>query len=278
VRIRPQGLVSAVVLVLASAPGWAAWTLPEGDAQLIVRADRYSTDEYFDEQRSVRSLPANGDYSKDSVSLYTEYGLRDTWMLFANLPVEHATYEDDSPYRASGTSLGDFEFGVRHRLSAADVPYAWSWQVSFKTPLYGSSQQPEPGNHQLDIDLRMPLGYGWGTPAGGGYIVAYPGVRLRAGAPTNEARLDVALGLRPSTRWLFEASVFELHSLQHGEGPALLETNPEQGIDFDRTRLQLQGVYWSTAHTGLLLGAYRDVAGRNIGRGTGFYGGVWLKI
>jgi hypothetical protein len=59
---------------------------------------------------------------------------------------------------------------------------------------------------------------------------------------------------------------------------ASLGTNPSQGIDFDRTRLQLQGVYWLTPRAGLLFGGYRDVAGRNIGRGTGFFGGVWLKI
>ncbi len=187
----------ACLLVLAIRPAHAGWTLPEGESQVITRFELYSTDESFNLDGDTVPLSAGGDYRKSSLAAYAEYGLRDTWMLFVNLPLEYARYEDDTGFESSGTSLGDAEFGVRHRISSADVRYAISWQASAKVPLYSDTQDPQPGNHQLDIDLRLPLGYGFGNADRGGYVTALPGVRWRAGDPTDEARLDICLRLAP---------------------------------------------------------------------------------
>lgn len=266
------------LVALSTRPAHAGWTLPEGESQFITRFELYSTDESFNLDGDTVPLSADGDYRKNSLAAYAEYGLRDTWMLFVNLPLEYARYEDDTGFESSGTSLGDAEFGVRHRLSRDDVRYAISWQVSAKVPLYSDTQDPQPGNHQLDIDVRLPLGYGFGSADRGGYVTALPGVRWRAGEPTDEARLDIAFGWRPGPRWLLELAAFGLWSLEEGNEAPPPTTSPGNGIDFDRTRVQVQAVFWMKPGVGLLLGGYRDIDGRNVGRGDAAYAGMWMRF
>lgn len=262
---------------LAIPPAYAAWTLPEGDAQLIAQFEEFFTDELFDLDGNTVPLTADGDYRKSTLRAYLEYGLSESWMVFANVPLEYARYEDNSGFESSGTSFGDGEFGVRHRLSAGDLRYAISWQASIKVPLYSEGQDPQPGNHQFDLDLRLPLGYGFGDANQGGYVTVLPGVRFREGDPTDEARVDLALGWRPNSRWLLELSAFWLKSLERGEGTAAPTTNPGNGIDFDRTRVQVQAVFWLRPTVGIMAGGYRDVDGRNVGRGDAAYAGLWLR-
>jgi hypothetical protein len=269
--------LAGAVPAFATQPVYAAWTLPEGGRQLIVRFEEYVTDEFFDLDGNTIPLTADGEYRKSTLGAYLEYGLRDSWMLFANVPFEYARYQDDSGFESSGTSFGDGEFGVRNRLSAGDARYTVAWQASVKVPLYSEGQDPQPGNHQVDLDLRLPLGYGFGDADQGGYITLLPGVRFREGDPTDEARVDLSFGWRPSARWLLELSGFWLRSLERGEGTTAPTTNPGNGIDFDRTRVQFQAVFWARPTVGIMAGAYRDVDGRNVGRGDAAYAGLWLR-
>ncbi len=159
---------------------------------------------------------------------------------------------------------------ARFRLHTGPQGDPFSVQAGVTLPL---GDIVDTGQAQLDdereIDLRLMYGRGFGTDWGDAFIDAQGGLRLRLEDSADEIRLDLTAGLRPAPRWLLLAQAFGTLGLRNEE---------PFGDDFDVLKLAPSVGYEIVEGATLVLGVEREVAGRNIDRGTRFKLSVWTTF
>jgi hypothetical protein len=266
----------SALFFLPSAATHAGWTQKAREGQIMVQLDYQRSDSYRDSSRSRTDFEFNGEYRKATLRLYAEYGLDDRLTAIGNVPLERARFSNDAGYRESSSALGDAEFGLRYRLTGLERESAISLQATVKIPLYGSSVDPAPGDNQLDLDLRVPMGWNYTAGRIPASIAISPGLRLREGSPSHELRFDLNNGYELSERWRLDLGLFVTYSLssdwEAGDDPF------RAGLNHEEVTIQSKVTHWVTPNIGPYIGYSAVVRGRNVGVSQTGLIGLWAKF
>lgn len=260
------GLILGIVLLAVPSPVWAgAWTMDEGNGQVIVTGTPSQADNAFDGSRSIGSTPR---YRKFELQGLLEYGLSDRLTLMLAPGYQHIDIA--APSDANRSGLGYSDFGARFRFLQGDS-WVFSGQTLMRVP--GTAQTSNPaavGYTDAELDMRALLGKSFtvgGVPA---FIDLQVAQRFRFGDPPDEFRFDATFGIRTAPAWLLMAQSFNV--ISEGAGRNVLYPA------YDYSKLQLSAVYSLTPAVSLQLGGFTTFSGRNALQENGLVTGVWYKF
>lgn len=237
--------------------------LPEGQGQFIGGVGYAAGSRRFD--GGGTAVPA-ATYRKAEASGYLEYGFT-PWLSLVAAPT--LARQDGSVATNSVTGSDSSAFGARVKI------FGWgsgvvSFQVLVQPPLGGdkASQIAEGGARSLAVDLRVPVGWSFrlaGLPA---FIDVQPGARLRADPFPTEARLDLALGVRPIPPLM--VLIQDFSAFAHSRGPLIARAG--------YSKVQASLVYDLSIKWSVQVGGFRTIAGRNAIRETGPLAALWYRF
>lgn len=214
-------------------------------------------------RRQSRHSPRLGEFATEC----REYGLT-PWLSLVAAPT--LSHEHDAPATNAVTGSDSSAFGARLQLYGAPGQVI-AVQGLIQPPIGAGSmttQLADGGARSLAGDLRLMLGQAFdlfGKPA---FVDIEPGARVRADPFPTEARLDIALGVRPVPKLLLLLQDFNSFA-------------PPAGALIERTsysKLQASVVYDLSRVWSVQLGAFRTIAGRNIVRETGPLAALWYRF
>lgn len=169
----PAAALSALALscLMAALPDTAvagAWTQPQGDTLVIVKALHSDGRGWFDDSHhrttfgDGQQFDGNGRSRQDQLNVYVEHGLTDKLILIGNFyftEVGFSNYGGDGRTRTSTTGLADQEIGLRYALpSAQEDVWRSSVQALVSIPAYGRSKTYHPNNPEANSDPALGLG------------------------------------------------------------------------------------------------------------------------
>lgn len=274
------GLLVALAGFMLPVQANSPWTQSAGHGQVITKIAAFQTTQAFDRHGNTTSLAGSGSrFRRLDLNPYVEYGLTDRLTGVANLFIS-SLESRQAGTTERGTDPGDQEFGLRYRLSPrADASPIFAVQGLVKLPLYGNGPGLRPGAGQYDAEGRLLVGHSLQFGGASAYLVAAPGYRWRSNVPANEWRLDLIAGIKPTVRWLITGEVQGVRSVGTiGSSVGAVPGNPGEGLNYQRWRAQLAATWFIESNVGLMLGAYHDIAGRNVAKGTGMFAGLWLRF
>lgn len=131
-----------------------AWTQPQGDTLVIVKALHSDGRGWFDDSHhrttfgDGQQFDGNGRSRQDQLNVYVEHGLTDQLSVIGNFyftDVGFSNHGGDGRTRASTTGFADQEIGLRYALpSAQDDVWRSSVQALVSIPAYGRSKTYHP--------------------------------------------------------------------------------------------------------------------------------------
>lgn len=299
--------LSALALgcALAALPGSAtagAWTQPQGDTLVIVKALHSDGTGWFDDAHHRGDFANNGRSRQDQLNVYVEHGLNDRLSVIGNFYFTEVGFNNDelindAPGRArrSTTGFADQEIGLRYALpSAADDIWRSSVQALVSIPAYGRSKTYHPNNPGRDpalglgdygLELRYSRGRGYTLGGRNGYVDLGGAVRLRGSAASDEVRVDVSTGLSLTPSWLLLGELNVIQGLGNGRNDAfVVSSRPGDtgfvatGTNYDLTKLQLSTLYTAPGGSQWQVGYQQPVMGRNTGAAGGPFVAAWWRF
>ncbi|APO96476.1 hypothetical protein [Xanthomonas vesicatoria] len=306
-RRMPVAAVSALALscALAALPGSAiagAWTRPQGDTLVIVKALHGDGTGWFDDSHHRGDFANNGRSRQDQLNVYVEHGLSDNLSVIGNFYFTEVGFNNDEPVngapgraRRSTTGFADQEIGLRYALpSAPDDVWRSSVQALVSIPAYGRSKTYHPNNPGRDpalglgdygLELRYSRGRGYTLGGRNGYVDLGGAVRLRGSAASDEVRVDASSGLSLTPSWLLLGEVNVIQGLGNGRNDAfVVGTTPGDsgfvatGTNYDLTKLQLSTLYTAPGGSQWQVGYQQPVMGRNTGAAGGPFVAAWWRF
>jgi hypothetical protein len=253
-RLEPHRVTVSRALVVCAAPLMAgqaeagAWTQAPGAAFLSVSTSHYRLDD--------------GSFEEATLALYGEYGLLERLTVGGaaefNRPLEG---DAESDLRVTGLA--------RWRLWVGPDGDPLSVQIMAGDNLGDLVPRPQQIEDEPEVDLRLLYGRGFASPLGPGWFNAEAGPRLQLGDSADEVRVDVTLGVRPAPRWLAMVQSFNTVGLRNAD---------PGGNDFDVYKIAPSVGYELLDGVTAVLGAEREVAGRNISRGLRVRLSLWTAF
>ncbi|WP_415916398.1 hypothetical protein SE336_17385 [Xanthomonas arboricola] len=310
IRRVPVAALSALALscLMAALPDTAvagAWTQPQGDTLVIVKALHSDGRGWFDDSHhrttfgDGQQFDGNGRSRQDQLNVYVEHGLTDKLSFIGNFyftEVGFSNYGGDGRTRTSTTGLADQEVGLRYALpSAQEDVWRSSVQALVSIPAYGRSKTYHPNNPEANSDPALGLGdyglelrysRGRGYTLGGrnGYVDLGGAVRLRGSAASDEVRVDASTGLSLTPSWLLLGEVNVIQGLGNGRnnfdvpgstgGVGFVAT----GTNYDLTKLQLSTLYTAPGGSQWQVGYQQPVMGRNTAAAGGPFVAAWWRF
>ncbi|UUF00300.1 hypothetical protein [Xanthomonas hortorum] len=298
----------ALGCALAALPGTAlagAWTQPQGDTLVIVKALHSDGRGWFDDSHhrttfgDGQQFDGNGRSRQDQLNVYVEHGLTDKLSFIGNFyftDVGFSNYGGDGRTRTSTTGFADQEIGLRYALpSAQDDVWRSSVQALVSIPAYGRSKTFHPNNPEANSDPALGLGdyglelrysRGRGYTLGGrnGYVDLGGAVRLRGSAASDEVRVDASTGLSLTPSWLLLGELNVIQGLGNGRnnfdvpGSAGGVGYVATGSNYDLTKLQLSTLYTAPGGSQWQVGYQQPVMGRNTAAAGGPFVAAWWRF
>ena len=196
---RTLGLALALMLLAPKSARAGAWTLPEGNGQII---------QSFFGWTGTGAPWGNGapgqSESRLEAQTFIEYGLWNEITLFGEIAGER--YALNPPKPDVYTGLDYSAIGARAKIWASD-PWVFSLEASAFIPGARDGDQPaQAGNTGWAAEGRLLAGRNFtffNVPA---FVDAEAAYRLRTAGPPDEWHADLTLGLKPTPRimWLLQ--------------------------------------------------------------------------
>jgi protein XagA len=250
-----------------------AWTLPARRGQAILTFSMFETSRTYDAAGVTRAFTDGGRFRQVILNPYMEYGLTSRNTLVLNTQVPFLDFNNDFGAQHSA-GLGDTEIGLRRRVNSPDSPWAISTQFAVKFPLYPADRNPAPGNHQDDVELRVMVGRGMTLLSRHAFWDWQLAYRSRFGAPADQVRSDLTVGVDMAPRLMAMAQVFSIRGMRNGQ-PVDAISNPNARSDFDLYQCRLTMVFRVATEVRLQAGWNGALAGRNTGRGNTAILALW---
>jgi hypothetical protein len=241
-----------------------AWTLPANTGQATITATMSSASRAFDSSGTARSTPR---YNKVDLQGWLEYGFTDRFTAIVAPGLQHIDIA--SPVDANRSGLGYAEFGGRYKLLEGQ---SWVSSAQVTTRIPGTNDTANPaaiGYTGVETDMRGLFGANfaiYGMPA---FIDIELAQRFRAGAPPNEFRADLSVGIHPAERWWVLAQSFNVISESAGSPPF---------SHYQYYKLQLSAIYALTKSWSAQFGGFTTYAGRNALQENGLVLGAWYRF
>lgn len=262
---RARGLASAWALCFGVmlAPQGAqagAWPQAPGSGQIILTATYDLAVKGFDRDGALRD-PVR--YEKTELSAFVEYGLFSRVTLVGRAALQDVTIQTPAG-REQREGFAASEIGVRV-LALRRARDVLSVQGTLIVPgVVENVSDLRLGEGQYDYEPRLLYGRSFRALGGDGFAEAQFGWRFRSGAPPDEARVDLTLGLTRG-KWMGLAQVFGLRGTN---------ASPPRR-DYDSVKLQASIVYEIAAGTRVQAGAFHTVWGRSIVQEMAAFAALW---
>lgn len=241
-----------------------AYTHPKGRGQAIATTTFISGERYFD--AAGRLVPV-AEYRKFELSVLAEYGATD-WLTLLVQPALVST-SIAQPVDADHTGFGHMEAGARLRLLKRGGNIL-SVQASVRAPGTSGSHDPARlGLTDTQADARLLYMRAFTFGKWNGFLDFQSGYRHRSGSLSDEIRLDVTVGIRPSAKLLVMGQSFHVLAIYPDDGAF---TNMTQH------KLQTSLVYDMTDSWSVQLGAVATVSGANSLNERGLIAAVWRRF
>lgn len=253
------------VLLCAPAPALAgAWTMPQGEGQVIAGVTASAADRSFGNTTSIR-------FRRILAQTYTEYGWKDGLTLVAETETASVNVTQNGvPYYAQDNAVSA---GVRWRadgtLGLSDwgvfsVEAGFRFAGAFNFAISANRDTGGQGGH-----VRLLYGNNFRLWDRDGFVSAELGEEFFTGARPNETPLDLTAGLWLGENHLLLAQSFNLYA-QKGS----IAAYPA----FNSHKLELSWVYRWSPRMSLQLGGFFSPAGNNalVEEGAGL--SVWRKF
>ncbi len=249
-----------------------AWVQEKGKGLSITTLTWYESEHFWDQDRNLND---GSRYRKLEINPFLEYGITE------NLTVGINAFISDITAEGQGTNFGvaDVELLGRYRLWKNDTSVI-STQLLLKIPeAYDPHKLPLLGQGQYDLEWRLLYGHGWKWAEHNWYFNAEGGFRKRFGAPADELRFDWRVGWKSfGDKWVIDFKQENIFGLRNNSGNTSNDPFRQQSTDYDLYKATLSAIYWVTPKVGLQAGITQDFYGRNTGRGTAPFMGLWLRF
>lgn len=253
-------LLGSLALLLPATALAGAWTAKRGEGQVIVSGLYSEAFDAFDEGGNPYAIPL---FRKVEIGGYAEYGLTD-W-LTAIMRTDLKSEAAGTPLALDEARFGLSGLGARARLWEGGSAVV-SAELSGRLPTGHSGGRWE-GDPDAEIDLRLLAGYGFTLGSWSGFVDLQGAYRIRPGAPNDEVRADLTLGLRPRPRLLWMAQSFNTIAAGGGAFAGATEHKAQVSLVYDLTK-----------HLSVQFGGIATVAGRNALSERGVISAVWYRF
>jgi hypothetical protein len=243
-------MVLAAASLMGESASAGAWTQPTGEWFVSASTTYYRTD------------PSDR-YEEVTGAIYAEYGFTETLTFGGQI-------EAIQPVGSSNNLDGEFKLSAfaRQRIHVGELGDPVSLQFGIEAPFTDDAMIPQESG-DVGLDFRALYGRGFGTPFGNAFYDLQGAVRLRLGDDADEVRVDLTTGIRPAENWLLLLQSFSTIGLSNEE---------PGGDDFSVTSIAPSVGYELGDGITLVVGAEREIAGRNVDLGTRFKVGVWANF
>lgn len=268
-----QVIVFSVSFLLFYGDAFAgAWVQEKGSGLSITTVTWYESDHFWDQDHHLHD---GSHYRKLEINPLLEYGVTENFTVGINafIPDIHAAGQ------GTNFGVGDVELLGRYRLWKNDYSVL-STQLLVKIPeAYDSNKLPLLGQGQYDLEWRLLYGHGWRWGEHNWYFNVEGGFRKRFGDPADEVHIDWRVGWKSlGDKWVIDFKQENIIGLRNNSGVTPNDPFREQSADYDLYKATLSALYWVKPSVGLQAGITQDVYGRNTGRGTAPFVGLWLRF
>ncbi len=261
-----------MITFLSSNAYSAAWLQKSGDWQVISNFNYYSTSSYFNSDGD--SLPQKK-FIKGEVNPYIEYGLTDKLTVGISPSFQYLLQNDSADKSQNNYGLADSEVFLRKKIWN-DYSSVLSLQGLVKIPgPYSTGQIPTLGLKQYDVEARILYGKNLLINYYKPYINLEVAYRKRMEEPSDEFRFDTSVGLNLTDNYMILGQVFNVYSLGDIGNQKFITVN---SFDYSLSKVQLSAVKKLSERLSLQLGVYKNIWGRNTGKGGGILVSLWKKF
>ena len=241
------------------------WTQKAGAGLYIQNVTYYRSTGYFD--GSGKKQPLGGAYSKYDINPYFEYGIHDWLTIGTNISAQRVSQNNGfgKPVQTS-YGVGDSEFFVRTRLWHGNG-FSFAAEPMIKIPsLKNNLVQPQIGSKNYDTGLTLSGGYCMKIFELNHFINLDAGYRHRFGLPNDQAKIAATAGISLTPKIVVMPQIFITSRLKSPKNPSFTQAS---GDDYNLNELRLSAVYKFDEKFSVQVGAFHNVAGKNIGSGNG---------
>ena len=259
-----SAIVPVLVLLVAPLPAdGAAWTMPEGQAQVIsgVFASRASA-QFDDRGRASEAI----DFTKIYTQVYAEYGWTDSLTFLAAPEFESARWRVPGGPENAKRNVA-IASGIRYRLFSsfgtasveANLKSGGTFDAAISSGRLVTSRQ---------IELRLLYGTNFKLAGCDGFADVEAGHRWIVGDRANEVPVDVTLGLRLTGRSQILVQSFSVVSTaaEPGSGP------------YRAHKIALSAIQSLGGHFSIQFGGYYSPLGRNSLKEQGLMASLWARF
>ena len=257
-------LVSLVTCLLPGLVHAGAWTLAEGDGQVIITTGRHATP-------ATSLFRGTAHKDKSNVYVFVEFGVTDEFTVGTTASGEWLTTTSQLDLRLGGHA--------RYRLWQGNAGDVLSLQLGGSGPVQGWFGDPMLGgtdDNVVEIDTGVLYGRGWVSDWGNSFVSLETGFKWRGDGRPDELRAEISSGHAISRRFMGLFGVYIAHPLGDGSDTSLklapsfawtmwprLGANDKKPANFSYPRT-------------LQIGASYDVLQPD--DGLGFYISVWNRF
>ena len=271
-----RSLAVAIFLAASTTSCFAgAWTAKQGAFYDKMSFNYYYAHETFDSSGNRHGTANNGKFTDYNLSNYFEYGLLDNLTLINSLTYKWLENDNDSAL-SKGHGVGDVDLGLRYKLLDSEKIGIFSSQLLVKIPGgYETTDALPLGNGQYDTELRLLYGRSL-YPVIPGYANVEIGYRWRAGAPSDEIRYLIEMGVDVTKEFYTRAKLDGTFSVDNGNK---IDTNgnPTSTNNFDLGKLDLTVGYKAAPNWGLEASYAPAIYGQNTAAGATYSLALYLK-
>ena len=239
-----------------------------GEVDLLLTYSTYSTDDFWN--RHGKLLPTYNHFKKQSYLLYGEYVIN----CRNSISINGGYSGVEESLNGHSRGLEDVQLGWKYLLRSMPSS-ALTAQVIAVVPVGKTKSSIRYGRLGMQANLlyshifRFAKSYVW-CDLGIGY-------RYYHGFPSDQIRAEAALGYQINACvQMIATSEFD-YGLFHG-GSKHNINNVVFHPNYRLLKAKLECVMRLFSHASLSVGAYKHFWGRNIGRGGGFFCGLWLDF
>lgn len=272
------------VLLMAQSPV-SGFMKSAGEGAVVVSYSQESYDKVFLVPQEIEGVPVFNEVNISSISLFAEVGLTDRLNLIINLPyiesegnASEAVLENNG-FENTRSGIQDVKIYAKYNfytLMAGRTTIDLIGAIGLETPL---------GNYRADEGLQSIISIGnesssfnmLGTvhfkTAMGLFVTGQAGYSFRGNKAPHALLSELKLGYAGTK---FYVDAFIANQLSENDGVDILGEGfegffPATRVNF--TRVGLNAYAPLIEGIGLTAGANTYIAGRNVGKATGFYGG-----
>ncbi|WP_256867449.1 hypothetical protein [Winogradskyella forsetii] len=258
----------------------------KGDGALVLSYSHESYDKVFLVPEEINGVPTFNDVTITSISLYGEIGISDNFNLVLNVPYIESEGNasqavlDNNGFENKRSGVQDLKIYAKYRFYSSNLGNSsldLIGAIGLETPL--GDYRADEGIQSIiaignEVSSFNALGIATFKTNSGIFATGQAGYSFKGNGAPHALISELKLGYAASK---FYVDAFVANQLSESDGVDILAEGfegffPATRVNFTRVGINAYAPLYGGV--GLTAGANTYVAGRNLGKATGFYGGL----